>query len=39
MDEKKIVEIIERLRSGKREWKTVDAKRELLLRENPEKLI
>lgn len=37
MDEKKLIEIIEKLRSSKREWKTVDAKHSLILKENGDK--
>jgi len=37
MDEKKLLEIIEKLRSSQREWKTVDAKHALILKENGEK--
>ncbi len=34
MDEKKLTEIIEKLRSSQREWRTVDAKYALTLKEN-----
>ncbi len=34
MDEKKLIEIIEKLRSNRREWRTVDAKYALTLKEN-----
>ncbi len=37
MDEKKLLEIIEKLRSNQREWKTVDAKQTLILKENGDK--
>jgi len=37
MDEKKLVEIIEKLRANQREWKTVDAKQSLILKENGDK--
>lgn len=37
MDEKKLLEIIEKLRSNQREWRTVDAKLALILKENGDK--
>src|SRR6266540_7218738 len=37
IDENKLFEIIERLRSNQREWKTIDAKQTLILKENGDK--
>jgi hypothetical protein len=37
MNEKKLFEIIEKLRTNQREWKTVDAKQDLMLKENGNK--